>query len=217
MKGPHRRAETVLWIAPMSHDTQAWPWLLNHTRFWKKNSIFVLPLAAQQFKLSSWEDGQLCIRGKAMGYLAFSSSWLVASEADQGLSGKTGLVLPVSMDNNWCNSKRPWPWLQLENCYILAPSGQARIFSNHHLFCSLLLVQQLKGKILVKGKKLSRQEDPTGANGNNNLEAEDVSDEDEAAEIEDESVKTEIQQKGKVSKRSNWVQKRGSSGEAEKL
>ncbi|KFQ88954.1 1-phosphatidylinositol 4,5-bisphosphate phosphodiesterase delta-1, partial [Phoenicopterus ruber ruber] len=61
--------------------------------------------------------------------------------------------------------------------------------------------EQLKGKILVKGKKLSRQEDPTGTNGNNNLEAEDVSDEDEAAEIEDESVKTEIQQKGKVSKR----------------
>lgn len=64
-------------------------------------------------------------------------------------------------------------------------------------------MQQLKGKILVKGKKLSRREDPTGTNGNNNLEAEDVSDEDEAAEIEDESVKTEIQQKGKVSKRSN--------------
>lgn len=55
----------------------------------------------------------------------------------------------------------------------------------------------------MKGKKLSRQEDPAGTNGNNNLEAEDVSDEDEAAEIEDESVKTEIQQKGKVSKRSN--------------
>ncbi|OXB72664.1 UNVERIFIED_CONTAM: hypothetical protein H355_007679 [Colinus virginianus] len=61
-------------------------------------------------------------------------------------------------------------------------------------FCSL---KQLKGKILVKGKKLSRQEDPAGTNGNNNLEAEDVSDEDEAAEIEDESVKTEVQQKGK--------------------
>lgn len=54
----------------------------------------------------------------------------------------------------------------------------------------------------MKGKKLSRQEDPTGTNGNNNLEAEDVSDEDEAAEMEDESVKTEVQQKGKVSKRS---------------
>lgn len=69
--------------------------------------------------------------------------------------------------------------------------------ANHQLFCPLLFVQQLKGKILVKGKKLSRQEDPT--NGNNNLEAEDVSDEDEAAEIEDESVKTKVQQKGKVS------------------
>lgn len=51
----------------------------------------------------------------------------------------------------------------------------------------------------MKGKKLSRQEDPT--NGNNNLEAEDVSDEDEAAEIEDESVKTKVEQKGKVSER----------------
>lgn len=53
----------------------------------------------------------------------------------------------------------------------------------------------------MKGKKLSRQEDPI--NGNNNLEAEDVSDEDEAAEIEDESVKTKVEQKGKVSERSN--------------
>jgi len=78
-------------------------------------------------------------------------------------------------------------------------------------------VQQLKGKILVKGKKLSRQEDPTGTNGNNNLEAEDVSDEDEAAEIEDESVKTEIQQKGKVSKRSNRVPKWSRPGETVKL
>lgn len=64
-------------------------------------------------------------------------------------------------------------------------------------------MQQLKGKILVKGKKLSRQEEPAGTNGNNNLEAEDVSDEDEAAEIEDETVKTEIEQKGKVSTSSN--------------
>jgi len=69
----------------------------------------------------------------------------------------------------------------------------------------------------VKGKKLSRQEDPTGTNGNNNLEAEDVSDEDEAAEIEDESVKTEIQQKGKVSKRSNRVPKWSRPGETVKL
>ena len=83
--------------------------------------------------------------------------------------------------------------------------------------CLLFLVQQLKGKILVKGKKLSRQEDPTGTNGNNNLEAEDVSDEDEAAEMEDESVKTEVQQKGKVSKRSSRFPKRVRPGEAGKL
>lgn len=75
---------------------------------------------------------------------------------------------------------------------------------NHQVFCPLFLVQQLKGKILVKGKKLSRQEDLV--NGNNNLEAEDVSDEDEAAEIEDESVKTKVEQKGKVSeRRDHWV------------
>ncbi|XP_048367317.1 LOW QUALITY PROTEIN: 1-phosphatidylinositol 4,5-bisphosphate phosphodiesterase delta-1 [Sphaerodactylus townsendi] len=42
--------------------------------------------------------------------------------------------------------------------------------------------EQLKGKILVKGKRLS-------------LEAEDVSDEDEAAEMEDESVKIEVESK----------------------
>lgn len=78
-------------------------------------------------------------------------------------------------------------------------------------------MQQLKGKILVKGKKLSRQEDPTGTNGNNNLEAEDVSDEDEAAEMEDESVKTEVQQKGKVSKRSGWIPKRVRPAEAGEL
>uniref|UniRef100_A0A8C3T2N9 Phosphoinositide phospholipase C n=1 Tax=Chelydra serpentina TaxID=8475 RepID=A0A8C3T2N9_CHESE len=41
--------------------------------------------------------------------------------------------------------------------------------------------EQLKGKILVKGKKLNK--------------AEDVSDEDEAAEMEDESVKKEVEQK----------------------
>ncbi|XP_060104021.1 1-phosphatidylinositol 4,5-bisphosphate phosphodiesterase delta-1 [Heteronotia binoei] len=42
--------------------------------------------------------------------------------------------------------------------------------------------EQLKGKILVKGKKLS-------------AEAEDVSDEDEAAEMEDEAVKIEVESK----------------------
>ncbi|KAJ6659344.1 hypothetical protein lerEdw1_019215 [Lerista edwardsae] len=45
--------------------------------------------------------------------------------------------------------------------------------------------EQLKGKILVKGKKLSP-------------ETEDVSDEDEAAEIEDESVKSEVEKKRMV-------------------
>lgn len=98
------------------------------------------------------------------------------------------------------------------SCFILAPSGQARTFSHHCSFRPLFLVQQLKGKILVKGKKLSRQEDPAGTNGNNNLEAEDVSDEDEAAEIEDETVKSEIQQKGKVSPSSNGAGKGQSWG-----
>uniref|UniRef100_A0A8C0G1E2 Phosphoinositide phospholipase C n=1 Tax=Chelonoidis abingdonii TaxID=106734 RepID=A0A8C0G1E2_CHEAB len=53
--------------------------------------------------------------------------------------------------------------------------------------------EQLKGKILVKGKKLNSLEDTIGMNGNSSMEAEDVSDEDEAAEIEDESVKKEVE------------------------
>ncbi|XP_053872563.1 1-phosphatidylinositol 4,5-bisphosphate phosphodiesterase delta-1 isoform X2 [Malaclemys terrapin pileata] len=55
--------------------------------------------------------------------------------------------------------------------------------------------EQLKGKILVKGKKLNSLEDTIGMNGNSSIEAEDVSDEDEAAEMEDESVKKEVEQK----------------------
>ncbi|KAM9165809.1 1-phosphatidylinositol 4,5-bisphosphate phosphodiesterase delta-1 [Pangshura tecta] len=55
--------------------------------------------------------------------------------------------------------------------------------------------EQLKGKILVKGKKLNSLEDTIGMNGNSGIEAEDVSDEDEAAEMEDESVKKEVEQK----------------------
>ncbi|CAM2105142.1 1-phosphatidylinositol 4,5-bisphosphate phosphodiesterase delta-1 isoform X1 [Caretta caretta] len=55
--------------------------------------------------------------------------------------------------------------------------------------------EQLKGKILVKGKKLNSLEDTIGMNGNSSTEAEDVSDEDEAAEMEDESVKKEVEQK----------------------
>ncbi|KAM7174429.1 1-phosphatidylinositol 4,5-bisphosphate phosphodiesterase delta-1 isoform 3-T3 [Macrochelys suwanniensis] len=55
--------------------------------------------------------------------------------------------------------------------------------------------EQLKGKILVKGKKLNSLKDTIGMNGNSSIEAEDVSDEDEAAEMEDESVKKEVEQK----------------------
>ncbi|XP_005297184.2 1-phosphatidylinositol 4,5-bisphosphate phosphodiesterase delta-1 isoform X1 [Chrysemys picta bellii] len=55
--------------------------------------------------------------------------------------------------------------------------------------------EQLKGKILVKGKKLNSLEETIGMNGNSGIEAEDVSDEDEAAEMEDESVKKEVEQK----------------------
>ncbi|KAG6939161.1 phospholipase C delta 1 [Chelydra serpentina] len=55
--------------------------------------------------------------------------------------------------------------------------------------------EQLKGKILVKGKKLNSLKDTIGMNGNSIIEAEDVSDEDEAAEMEDESVKKEVEQK----------------------
>ncbi|KFW87053.1 1-phosphatidylinositol 4,5-bisphosphate phosphodiesterase delta-1, partial [Manacus vitellinus] len=110
---------------------------------------------------------------------------------------------------NYAFKTSPYPVIiSLENhCSV----DQQKVMAQHMttIFQDMLLVapvdgnksqfpspEQLKGKILVKGKKLSRQEDPT--NGNNNLEAEDVSDEDEAAEIEDESVKTEVQQKGKV-------------------
>ncbi|XP_039382514.1 1-phosphatidylinositol 4,5-bisphosphate phosphodiesterase delta-1 isoform X3 [Mauremys reevesii] len=55
--------------------------------------------------------------------------------------------------------------------------------------------EQLKGKILVKGKKLNSLEDTIGMNGNSGIEAEDVSDEDEAAEMDDESVKKEVEEK----------------------
>lgn len=58
----------------------------------------------------------------------------------------------------------------------------------------------------MKGKKLNRLEDTAGANGNNNhVEAEYVSDEDEAAEIEDEVVKKEIEQTEKVSESRAWI------------
>ncbi|MEE6467416.1 hypothetical protein FKM82_007233 [Ascaphus truei] len=63
--------------------------------------------------------------------------------------------------------------------------------------------EQLKGKILVKGKKLNRLEDSlkkAGSSSSSSTEAEDVSDEDEAAEIENEAVKSKLQSKSKGSK-----------------
>lgn len=55
--------------------------------------------------------------------------------------------------------------------------------------------QQLKGKILLKGKKLGGLQPAVEENG---PEATDVSDEDEAAEMEDETVRSQVQHKPKV-------------------
>lgn len=55
--------------------------------------------------------------------------------------------------------------------------------------------QQLKGKILLKGKKIGGL---LPAGEEDESEATDVSDEDEAAEMEDEAVWTQVQQKPKV-------------------
>lgn len=55
--------------------------------------------------------------------------------------------------------------------------------------------QQLKGKILLKGKKFGGL---LPAREENGPEATDVSDEDEAAEMEDEAVRSQVQQKSKV-------------------
>lgn len=55
--------------------------------------------------------------------------------------------------------------------------------------------QQLKEKILLKGKKLGGL---LLAGGENGPEATDVSDEDEAAEMEDETVRSQVQHKPKV-------------------
>ncbi|CAI9540028.1 unnamed protein product, partial [Staurois parvus] len=54
--------------------------------------------------------------------------------------------------------------------------------------------EELKGKILVKGKKLNKLEDSL-KNGVSTTEADDVSDEDEAAEMEDEAVKSKVNAK----------------------
>ncbi|XP_018122576.1 1-phosphatidylinositol 4,5-bisphosphate phosphodiesterase delta-1 isoform X1 [Xenopus laevis] len=59
--------------------------------------------------------------------------------------------------------------------------------------------EQLKGKILVKGKKLNKLEESVRRQSASGTEAEDVSDEDEAAEMEDEAVKSKVQEaKGKA-------------------
>ncbi|KAG8573265.1 hypothetical protein GDO81_012338 [Engystomops pustulosus] len=55
--------------------------------------------------------------------------------------------------------------------------------------------EQLKGKILVKGKKLNSLEASIKETENNISEASDVSDEDEAAEMEDEAVKSTVHAK----------------------
>lgn len=60
---------------------------------------------------------------------------------------------------------------------------------------SALRPQELKGKILLKGKKLGGL---LPAGGENGPEATDVSDEDEAAEMEDEAVRSQVQHKAKV-------------------
>ncbi|KAM8967174.1 1-phosphatidylinositol 4,5-bisphosphate phosphodiesterase delta-1 [Pelodytes ibericus] len=60
--------------------------------------------------------------------------------------------------------------------------------------------EQLKGKILVKGKKLNKLEDSLKRRESvNHTEADDVSDEDEAAEMEDEAVKSTVEAKKSTS------------------
>uniref|UniRef100_A0A1B8Y9Z8 Phosphoinositide phospholipase C n=1 Tax=Xenopus tropicalis TaxID=8364 RepID=A0A1B8Y9Z8_XENTR len=55
--------------------------------------------------------------------------------------------------------------------------------------------EELKGKILVKGKKLNKLEESVRRqSGNGGAEAEDVSDEDEAAEMADEAVRSKVQE-----------------------
>ncbi|XP_053119091.1 1-phosphatidylinositol 4,5-bisphosphate phosphodiesterase delta-1 [Hemicordylus capensis] len=96
---------------------------------------------------------------------------------------------------NYAFKTSPYPIIiSLENHCSLE---QQKMIAHHmkNIFGNMLLMapidsnmsdfpspEQLKGKILVKGKKLSP-------------ESEDVSDEDEAAEIEDESVKREVEKK----------------------
>ncbi|CAH2281940.1 1-phosphatidylinositol 4,5-bisphosphate phosphodiesterase delta-1 isoform X1 [Pelobates cultripes] len=55
--------------------------------------------------------------------------------------------------------------------------------------------EQLKDKVLVKGKKLNKLEDSLQKENNAHTEAADVSDEDEAADMDDEAVKSNVQAK----------------------
>ncbi|XP_053569744.1 1-phosphatidylinositol 4,5-bisphosphate phosphodiesterase delta-1 isoform X2 [Bombina bombina] len=58
--------------------------------------------------------------------------------------------------------------------------------------------EELKGKVLVKGKKLNRLEDSIRrSESETNSEAAEVSDEDEAADMDDETVKSKVQDKKK--------------------
>ncbi|KAM4688246.1 1-phosphatidylinositol 4,5-bisphosphate phosphodiesterase delta-1 isoform 2-T2 [Discoglossus pictus] len=59
--------------------------------------------------------------------------------------------------------------------------------------------EDLKGKILVKGKKLDRLEDNV-TESDTAMESADVSDEDEAADMDDEAVKSKVQDKSKGAK-----------------
>ncbi|XP_030667985.1 1-phosphatidylinositol 4,5-bisphosphate phosphodiesterase delta-1 isoform X3 [Nomascus leucogenys] len=76
-------------------------------------------------------------------------------------------------------------------------------FTSKILFCDVLRAirdyafKQLKGKILLKGKKLGGLLPPGGEGG---PEATVVSDEDEAAEMEDEAVRSRVQHKPKEDK-----------------
>ncbi|XP_035134401.2 1-phosphatidylinositol 4,5-bisphosphate phosphodiesterase delta-1 isoform X4 [Callithrix jacchus] len=76
-------------------------------------------------------------------------------------------------------------------------------FTSKILFCDVLRAirdyafKQLKGKILLKGKKLGGLLPPAGEGG---PEATVVSDEDEAAEMEDEAVRSRVQHKPKEDK-----------------
>ncbi|KAM4028589.1 1-phosphatidylinositol 4,5-bisphosphate phosphodiesterase delta-1 isoform 2-T2 [Anomaloglossus baeobatrachus] len=108
---------------------------------------------------------------------------------------------------NYAFKTSPYPVIiSLENHCTL---DQQKTMADHmkHILGDMLLTmpfegkikdfpspEQLKGKILVKGKKLNSLEDSV-AETESSEEAYDVSDEDEAAEMEDESVKSKVHAK----------------------